>query len=284
MRLPAALCAVLLVAVLGGCRSESASTSSAAPKLPDDDAGRLVARAITAAGGWEAWTRHRDVSFVSTLSLIDPRGDAASDSIFVHEMPLHQGIKTRLTSIGLSDEVLFGFDGGNEWMLHDGRVVADPQRTAFTRFHALSTAYWFALPFALAEIPADLTYLGTEEEGAQRYAKLRVGVADGTPVPFDWMVVYFDAETARVQRVHVHALADFLQHSLWVGLWHEERSAGGITFARRRAFFPADPAGEIVGPMAAEQLIENVRFDSGFPADHFTRPRKIPGLTAELES
>jgi hypothetical protein len=269
---------LLLSTCLLACRRENA------PHLPDDEAGQLVARAITAAGGWDTWMRHRDATFVSTLTLVDPGGDATSESIFVHDLPLHQGVKTRLASVGLSDEVIFGFDGEHEWMMYDGRGVADPQRTAFTRFHALSTAYWFALPFVLAELPCELTYLGTETDGDKTLAKVRVGVADSLPVPFDWMVLYFDAKTAEIERVHVHAIAEFLQHSLWVGVWGEERTAGGITFDRRRAFFPADPSGEIIGPMAAEQLIEHLRFDNGFAPEHFTRPAKMPGLTAEMES
>jgi len=283
MRLRAALLLLLFGPAFLACRSQP-GTSSAVPNLPDDEAGRIVARAIDAAGGWETWMRHRDATFISTLTLVDPGGDAASESIFIHDLPLHQGVKTRLASIGITDEVLFGFDGTNEWMLHDGRAVADLKRTAFTRFHALSTAYWFSMPFALAELPCELTYLGSEQEGEKTLEKVRVGAGDSLPVPFDWMVVYFDARTAVIERVHVHALAEFLQHSLWVGVLRDERRTDGIALARRRAFFPADPAGEIIGPMAAEQLIEHVRFDNGFPPEHFTRPAKMPGLTAELES
>jgi len=291
----AGVAVVLLLHCLCACRSGAvdptstpptaavAVASRAAPPLPDDDAGRIVARAIAAAGGWEAWAKHRDASFVSTFTVFDPLGHAVSETIFQHRMPLHQGLKIRLESIGLIDELIFAFDGKDEWMLRDGKPVDDVTRMEFIRFHAISNAYWFSMPFVLAEIPGELSYLGSETSGDDRYEKVRVGYSDDVPVPFDWMILYFDAETAKLERVHVHALADFLQHSLWVGVWRDERSSGGISIGRRRAFFPADAAGEIVGAMAAEQLVEHTEFDGGLAPELFSRPENAR-LTAELES
>lgn len=283
----------LLCVCVFGCRGRADETAvvtpgrvsaSAAAPLPDDEAGRLVGRAIAAAGGWGAWRKHRDAAWVSTLTLFDPFGNAVSEVIFRQRTALHDGLKVRLDSIGLVDEVQFGFDGGSEWMLHDGRAIDDPSRFEFTRFHALSSAYWFSLPFVLAELPAELTYLGSEVSGEAKLEKVRVGYADSVPVPFDWLVLYFDSASARLEKVHVHALAAFLQHSLWLGVWRGDRRVDGISVPRQRAFFPADPAGEIVGAMAAEQLMEHVEFDRGLPADIFTRPENARGLTAELES
>lgn len=282
----------LLCACVLGCRGGSDETASAtrvpavaevAPPLPDDDAGRVVARAIAAAGGWSTWKKHRDVGWISTLTVFDPFAHAISETIFRQRMTLHDGVKVRLDSIGLIDEVMFGFDGASAWMLHDGRPVDDPERMEFTRFHALSSAYWFSLPFVLAELPGELTYLGSEMAGETKLEKIRVGYADSVPVPFDWLILYFDAN-GRLEKVHVHALAEFLQHSLWLGVWRGDRPVDGITVSRQHAFFPADPAGEIVGAMAAEQLIEHVEFDRGLPVDLFARPEKASGLTAELES
>ena len=286
---------LVLASTLMSCQSRPEQTATPAPSavekgtssqppLPDDEAGRLVRRAIAAAGGWETWLNHRDVAYIATLTIFDPLGNAVSESIFLHKMLLHQGMKVRLESIGLGEEVLFGFDGQNEWMLRDGRAVTASVCTAFTRFHALSSAYWFSLPFVLAELPCELTYLGSEKDGETTVEKIRVGYADSVPVPFDWVILYFDASTAKLERIHVHALASFLQHSLWLGVLRGDRQVGGISVERRRAFFPADAAGEIVGAMAAETLLEHVEFDRGFAPDLFAPPEKVRGLTAEIES
>jgi len=291
-----ALAAALLGLCFAGCRGgtaeapqsaahESATPApvSAGPTLPDDDAGRLVARAIEAAGGWESWSRHRDATFISTLTIFNPLGSAISETIFLHKLPLHAGVKTRVESIGIGDEIVFAFDGEREWMTQGGRVVQEPSRVAFTRFHALASAYWFALPFVLAELPGELTYLGSEEDGGRTWEKLRVGYADSVPLPFDWLVLYFDAETAKLDRVHVHALAEFLQHSLWVGVWREERQAGGVLVNRLRAFFASNPAAEIAGGMVSEQMVEHVEFDRGFSPE-LLEPPSARALTGQIES
>lgn len=288
---------LLLLACLGGCRSrpaepgaiskEGTSASPASedgPRLPDDAAGRVVARAIEAAGGWERWRQHRDASFISTLTIFDPVGNAVSETIFLHRVLLHRGVRTRLESIGLGEELHFGFDGENEWMTHGGRLVRESQRIAFTRFHALSSAYWFSLPFVLAELPCELTYLGPEDSDGRTLERVRVGYDDSVPLPFDWLVLYFDAQTGRIDRVHVHAFAEFLQHSLWVSVWRDVRRIGGIELARRYAYFAADPAGEFVGGMAGEQLIEHVEFDRDFAPEIVEPPARIPGSTTEIPS
>ena len=250
----------------------AASPASAAPHLPDNDAGRVVARAIAAAGGWDTWLRHRDAAFISTLTLFDPLGNATSETIFMHKLPLHEGLKTRLESIGLSEELVLGFDGRDAWMLRDGLPINEPNRIAFTRFNAISAAYWFNLPFVLAELPGQLSYAGTVTEGDKRVEKVRVTYQDIDAAPADWLVIYFDAGSGLIDHVHSHITAAFLRQSLWVGKWYEYRDIDGIKRERRHMFFPADTDGAAIGPMAAEQLVEHVRFDNGFSKQLFVKP------------
>jgi hypothetical protein len=246
-------------------------------QLPDGDVGRVLGRAIEAAGGWQAWQSHRDASFVSTLTIFDPFGNATSETIFLHELPLHGGMKTRLESIGLPEELLFGFDGRESWMFQDGRAITEPARKAFTEFHAVSTMYWFELPFVLVELPGELSYLGREEQGEQRWEKLRVDYRDTPAAPADWLVFYFNAESGLLERVHCHVTAGFLRQTLWLGKWQDYRSYGGIKRERRRAFFAADMRGASVGGLAAEQIVEHVRFDNDFAPELFVRPLAAAG-------
>lgn len=274
---------VLLLVALAACQTNTeqrvATTSGASSplRLPDDDAGRVVARAIAAAGGWERWQAHRDASFISTLTLFDPLGNATSETIFLHKLPLHDGMKTRLESIGLHNELIFGFDGGDSWMLENGQAVTEPNRTAFTTFHGISMLYWFTLPFVLAELPGALSYVGAEADGERRWDKVRVEYHDTAAAPADWVVVYVDAQTGLIDRVHCHVTADFLRQSLWVGNWRDYRTVEGIKHERRRTFFPADLGGAAVGGMAAEQIVEHVHFDNNFPRELFTRPLAAGG-------
>lgn len=243
--------------------------------LPDDQAGRIVRRSIEASGGWEAWQDRKDVEFVATLTIFAPDGEVNSETIFLHRVMLHRAA-VRVDSIGLIDEVIFGFDGEREWMLRGGRAVTSVSGTAFTRFHAMADALWFGLPFVLAERPAHLSYLGPEIEAGKEWERVRVAFNDAA-VPADWMVLYFDSETGLIDRFHARVTAEFLTHPLWLGRMRDYHDVGGLKRERRRFFYPADPEGKIIGALAAEELVEHVRFNNGLQPELFSAPLAAGG-------
>ena len=274
-RLPrsrAAVVAVLLFAA--GCHSAPSAEAPAPPRLPDGDAGRVLARAFDAAGGWQRWRAKRDVAYVSMMTIVDPGRDVTSDSIGWFAAPLHDGARARMDSIGLPNEVRFGIDAAETWIVSDGRAVVAPAQLALTRFDLVSSLFWFSLPFGLVEKPATLTYAGLESspDGA-RWEKLRAEFAQPNPaVPGKWFVVYFDSESGLIDHVHAQLSAPFLRHDLWVGQWRRYRDWDGIVKERQRKFFPADATGAIVGALVAEQYVEHVRFDNDHDPSYFARP------------
>lgn len=244
-------------------------------RLPEGEAGRVVRRAIEAAGGWDRWQRLRGAEFVATLTVFTASGEVASETIFLHRIRLHRpGV--RVDSIGLIDEVVFGFDGSREWMLRGGRAVTSITGTAFTRFHAIADAFWFSLPFVLAERSGELTYAGALEEDGKLWERVRVAYDDAT-LPMEWMVLYFDAETGLIGKVHARVIAEFLTHPLWIARLRDYREIDGIRRERRRLIYAADEAGRPLGVLAAEGLIEHIRFNDGWPEALFTAPLAAGG-------
>lgn len=271
----------LLLLFAAACSQPSAPAADGAAgertvmQLTDDEAGRIVRRAIDAAGGWEAWQSHRDAEFVATLTIFTPIGEVASETIFLHKLLLHRpGV--RVDSIGLIEPVTFGFDGQREWMLRGGRAVTSVTGTAFTRFHAMTDAFWFGLPFALAERPTEMLSLGPERDGEKHWQRVRVASGDAAAA-VDWMVLYFDAQTGLIDKIHAHVNAEFLTHSLWVGRLEDYREVGGLRKERRRFFYPADVQGRVIGALAAEELVEHVELDRGWPLELFTAPLAAGG-------
>lgn len=286
------LLAVLAIAAASACRGGGSRPAPVAPPtptpaitpsptptqivraaaLPDDEGGRLIARAIEAAGGWSRWQHFRDVSFVSTLTIFDRIGSVLSETILLQRSVLHQGIRTRVDSIGLSEEVVLGLEGGSDWMLHDGKAVNDPLRSAFTRFNALISHFSFGLPFILAESPVRLSYVGSEVDGRHKWEKVRVDFLQPETAPADWLVLYLDADDGLIGQVFAHVTVEFLRHPLWMSKLREYREWDGIKKERRRTIFPADETGAVIGNMSAEQLVEHVRFDTGVSPEIFTKP------------
>jgi len=247
------------------------------PQLPPGEAGRVLQRAIDAAGGWERWRAVHDVAYISMLTIVDPARQVTSDSIGWFTAPLHDGARARMDSLGLPTEVRFGIDAGDTWIVSDGTPVTAPGQLALTRFDMVSSLFWFSLPFALGEAPVALTYLGEEVgEGGKRWQRLKAEFDESNAaVPGTWFVLYLDATTGLIDHVHGRLTAPFLRHDLWVGQWLHYRDCDGIKKERQRKFFPADEGGAIVGEMVAEQFIEHVHFNSGYGPEHFVKPPAI---------
>jgi hypothetical protein len=244
------------------------------PRLPAGEAGAVLRRAIEAAGGWERWRSVHDVAYISMLTIVDPARQVTSDSIGWFSAPLHDGARARLDSLGLPTEVRFGIDAADTWIVSDGTPVASPAQLALARFDMVSSLFWFSLPFALAEQAVTVSYLGEErgEEGV-RWLRLKAEFDEPNPaVPGTWFVLYLNADTGLIDRVHGRLIAPFLRHELWTGQWLHYRDCDGIRKERQRKFFPANDAGAIIGDMVAEQFVEHVRFNNGYGPEHFLKP------------
>ncbi len=280
--MPVLFLLLLLSVALTGCDRGMQVVAPAGPPvtatsvpslvLSEDAAGKLLARAIAAAGGWDTWMRHRDVSFISTFTLLDQRGTPTSETIFLHKLLLHGPPRSRLESIGLDDELLFGLNGTDWWMVRAGQLLSDERSTAFTRFEARNAEYWFRLPFVFAEIPGAMSYLGEDADGSRRWEKLRIEYAPEAPVPVNWVVAYVNAESGLIDRVFCEMRTDLLRQRWWRGEFDDYRTIDGIRRERRRDFFPVNDIDKLLGTKAAQQIVEHVRFDNDFPAELFERP------------
>jgi len=267
-----------IAVALAACLACEPGRSASVPNLPDDSAGRIVARAIEASGGWKRWFELEDVAFVTTFTIYDPFGDVASESIGLQKAPLHGSPRVRFESLGLAEAVTLGFDGKSPWMMRGGAPVRDPGPLAFARFNMVSSVFWFALPFSLAEMPVTLADLGAQSVKGHSWQRVKVTLAAGAPeAPGDWFVIYFDEQTGLIDHLLAHITASFLRHDLWVGRWLDFQDCTGIRKERRRQFYPADDEGNVIGELVVDQLVEDVRFNNHFAAEIFDKPLPLRG-------
>jgi hypothetical protein len=273
---------LVAVALFSGSCGGGASTKQASGGL----AGEVIRRAIAAKGGWERWQRLRDISYISTLAVFDPAREILSERTGWFRAPLHKGALARMDSIGLNSAVQFGIDAGDTWVLRDGALVEDPSQLSISRFELVSSLFWLSLPFSLLEMPVELSDLGEiPNVNGRTWHRVKAVFESPNPgVPGTWFVLYFDTATWRLDRVHARLRAPFLRHELWVVEWKDYGEHDGLWIERERRFYPADEAGEIVGPLVARQLIEHVRVDAGENDRLFRRPQASRRAPAAQEA
>jgi hypothetical protein len=264
--------ALLAVLALVGIACTGGGDPSA-PRLPEGRAGEILSHAIAGAGGWKSWVDKRDAGFVSTTTISNPAAGTTSETLGLYRLPLHDFGKVRFDSLGLIEPVAVGLDGEDIWVSRDGRLVPREEDLGVPRFNVVSTAFWFGLPFRLAELPVKITDEGDRVEGDDRYSLLGVTLNDDAPeTPGDRFVIWFDSRTGLIHHLVAHITAPFLAHRLWVGFWRDYRDVGGLRIERRRRFLPSDEEGNVVGSLVVDQLVEDVRFDVGVSAELFKRP------------
>jgi hypothetical protein len=259
-----------------------AASPPTAPHLPPGEAGKVLAQALEAAGGWQRWMSLHDVGYVNTLTLLDPFGNISSQSIGWYMAPLHLGMQARMESIGLTNPVTLGINNRDTWISRDSTPVSEPQRLELARFNLVSNLFWFSLPFAVAEMPCTVTDLGEiAGESDTHWHRLKVVFAADNPVvPGEWFVLYINTRTGLIDRVHARITASFLRHEIWLGSWLDYQDWEGLKKERRREFYPADSNGKIIGNIVAEQLVEHVRFNNGYAPEHFKKPLPAPPAKA----
>ena len=209
-RVRAALATMLVL--IAGCRSESRSADSGAParpNLPDGEAGRLLQRAIDAEGGWERWRTARDVSYISMLT---DRRSGTRGELRQHRLVHGAAARRRAGAHGLDRPA----DRGA--LRHRCRANVDRQRrpagagAGTARAHALRHGQQPVLVLAAvrARRAAGRGHLSRQRARtptARTWQRLQAEFRRPDPaVPGRWFVLYIDAETGLIDRVHGAAL------------------------------------------------------------------------------
>ena len=202
----------------------SPETKELEARLYMEDAGRLVANSIRAHGGWDAWRSLRRISYLRTVERPGKEGAAPAPAA-----PADGGGTARDAD---RDRFEIPADprglcpcGPEPHPLHPGPPRGREAREALAAEHAMAS-----LPFSLVSGDLRKEHLGVELDprSGELLEKLRVSRA-GSPGT-EWMVVYFDAETALLKRVLRTSVAGPSE----LAFLSEYREAGRIRIPTRR--------------------------------------------------
>jgi hypothetical protein len=201
----------------------SPETKELEARLDMDDAGKHIANSIRAHGGWDAWRALRKITYLRTVDRpgkesAAPAHAAAGDG----GGPARDADRDRF-EIPADPRGLCPC-GPEPHPLHPGPPRAG-EAPALAAEHAI-----VSLPFSLVSGDLRKEHLGVELDprSGELLEKLKVSRAGAAGT--EWMVVYFDAETALLKRVLRTSVAGPSE----LAFLSEYGEAGGIRIPTRR--------------------------------------------------
>jgi hypothetical protein len=198
-------CVFVMAAMAGGCQSDSPADEVAAPneadaaraRLEASEGGRLVLRAIEAAGGIELWFDTPTSAYGWEYS--NTGSDIRFKSFMVADNRTRQ-VYHRLVSLGTPQaptpmEGRFAWDGNEAWIQPAEIDAINP------RFWATTGYYFSSIPFVLADPGVVYELLPDEELDGEMHNMVRVGYEAGIGDASDTYTLYMDKETDRVEAI-----------------------------------------------------------------------------------
>lgn len=255
-----AVAAWVLMLLLLGCRelddaSQAAAEAPAATaaaviaspldRLPEDEAGRVVRRAIDHAGGWEAWEEARTLNYEKTTVTLAADGSERSRLVQRHRYALHPGPKMRIEYLDEAGrEVVLVNDGDEAWKWVGGERVTSQEDRDHAWNSTFGSHYVMAMPFKLTDPGTLLSYAGRDTldgvvvDAVRAEYEQGAGSAGGMHT---W-TYYFAAEDGRL-------VANLLRYGPNPGdysftEYHDVQEVGGIRIPMRRTSYSSNAAAE----------------------------------------
>ncbi len=239
--------------------------------LAQDTAQSIVEKAITHAGGFEAWTATRTLQFRKTSKRFAPDGSLTSTFVQFHRYQMQPSPRMRIEWEQDGQKILLINNGKEAWKFVNGKRATTQQDINSARGSTFGAHYVSGMPWKLRDPGTQLADAGTQtlEDGSvvqkvrATYAK---GAGDAGGV-HTWTYM-FDPATGRLVCNHL----EYAQGKYDWTEYSDEKPVGGLLFPTHRVGYNADANGR-VGPKLSETLYEDIQSNVDLPADLFEFPR-----------
>ncbi len=248
---------VHLGAVLG-LLGAAAVTRSGPDGLAPGRTTEIARRAISHAGGWDAWEAKKTVQFRKTTRRLRPDGSIESVRVEIHRYRLHPSFAARIEWEDEGKRIVLINDGRDAIKLVDGKRAVEQSDVNQARNSTFGSHYVFCMPFKLAdpgshlEVADPAIVAGRRAEGVRVTYDRGVGDAGGLHT---W-TYYFDAETGGL----VANLLNYEPGKYDFTEYLNERVIGRLRLPTRRHGYAADARGK-TGPRVSEIEYEDIQFD-----------------------
>ena len=261
-------CIFLLGAFLViGCQSRTKDSSSdeaenyittAMERLPDNEAGNVVRKAIEYAGGWENWASKKTFSLSRVKQRFDSAGVIYENNRQFLQYQLPPDYKARMTWEENGDKITIINNGQQAWKFKNRVELTDQ----YSRDRAWNTSfgsnYSLTMPFKLTDPGAILSYEGLDTLSTGRVVHaIRVDYEEGAGSAGGMHIwrYYFDKDTYALAANYLQAPPDFS-----FSFYDSFAEIDGIRIINKKRVYVSNADRELIR-LKTSQNMEDIRFD-----------------------
>jgi len=189
---------LILVVLMISCQNGDSVNINPIERLPDNEAGEVVKKAIDYAGGWDAWNSKKNFSFYKKITQLDSSGAVKKIVKQLHQYDLGDHFKARMTWIMDSSNFLIINNGEEAKKYKEGVELNDQKSKNEAWNSSFGSHYVIAMPYKLTDPGVRLTYEGIEEKVLDKPAhavKVEYAENAGSTGGMHLWYYYFDKET-----------------------------------------------------------------------------------------
>ena len=256
----------LIVILFASCQNMENKSEHPMDRLPANEAGEVLRKAIDYAGGWDAWDAKKNFSFYKKISHVDSTGAVTRSVRQRHEYNLGEQFQAKMT---------WSMDGHNYEIINDGQQAKKykegvEQMDDKSKNEAWNSSYGshyvIGMPYKLTDPGVTLTYEGIDEKVLDRPVHaVKVEYAKGagsTGGMHNWWY-YFDKDTYDLA-------GNYLDYGNGYSFTSYEvfEEVDGMRFHNKRFLYQSNENKERV---QLKTIYENeeMKFDQPFSADLF---------------
>ena len=167
-------------------------------RLPKNEAGELVRKAIEFVGGWETWENKKTFSFYKNITHVDSTGAIERTQRQLHQYQLSPQFKARMSWEDEGKEYMIINNGVQAKKYENGKEMTDDYSKNQAWNSSFGSHYVVSMPFKLTDPGVILTYEGIDSSTLNKRVhslKVEYEKGAGSSGGFHTWWYYFDEKT-----------------------------------------------------------------------------------------
>lgn len=229
----------------------------------------IVYEMVQKVGNHNQLALKKDVSYTYTYSTPNHETDQSNERyIFDGELSYGKYIQHERTLPHLKGEIEQGYNGGEFWLKHNGKIIQDKVALKRVAFNRPTNYYWFTMMQKLLDPGLIYQFLGDTAIENQNYSVVKVSFEPQKEKPTDIYQLYINKKTQLVDQF-LFTVADFGKMEIPKLMQLQYEKVDGIYIPTIRRYKTSTWNAAINDEPWIEVRWSNIQFDSGIQKSEF---------------